>query len=43
MPMFEVLGLLATVVLFAGFVLMTLLMEACRWVFRHVTGPRPSP
>lgn len=29
--MYKVLGLLATVLLFAGFVVLTLLVDACRW------------
>jgi hypothetical protein len=37
--MFDILGVLATVVLFAGFVLLTLLLEACRWVYRQLAGP----
>ena len=32
--MFKVLAFLITIVLFAGFALLTLLLEACRWVGR---------
>jgi hypothetical protein len=36
--MVEILGLLVTVVLFAGFALLTLLLEACQWTYRLLTG-----
>lgn len=40
--MSRILGLLVTVVLFAGFVLLTLLLEGCRRMGRHLTGQPAS-
>jgi hypothetical protein len=40
--MFDVLGLLVTVVLFVGFVLLTLVLEAGRWLYRLLTENLPS-
>jgi hypothetical protein len=40
--MVKVLDVLVTVVLFAGFVFLTLLLAACRWVEGELTGQRPS-
>ena len=41
--MFEVLGLLVTVILFAAFALLTLVLEAGRWLYRLLAGDLPSP
>jgi hypothetical protein len=41
--MFKAFDILITVVLFAGFVLLTLLLEAGRWVEGELTGRPPAP
>jgi hypothetical protein len=41
--MFKVLGFGITVVLFAGFVVLTLPLSAYRWVDRHLPGQLSVP
>jgi hypothetical protein len=41
--MFKVFDILVTVVLFAGFVSLTLLAEACRWMEGQLTEQPPPP
>jgi hypothetical protein len=41
--MVRILGLVVSVVLFAGFVFLTLLAEACRWMEGQLTEQPPPP
>jgi hypothetical protein len=41
--MVRILGLVVSVVLFAGFACLTLLAEACRWLEGELTWQPPSP